>query len=272
MMNFLEIRLIDILDIILVAYLLFQVYLLIRGTVAIKIFVGIFFTYLIWLIVKALNMQLLSSILGQVMGVGVIALLIVFQQELRRFFLLLGSRYFSKFDVSLESWFSFMVKQQPHVKVHSIVKACDRMSKSMTGALIAIANSSRLDTYAETGTTINASTSSILLETIFFKNGPMHDGAVIINNDKIFAARCVLPVSDNQFMPKHYGLRHRAAKGLSEITDAFVIVISEETGFISYVKYGNIYPNISPSELKQALEEEFLKSQVKKRTKTVVIK
>lgn len=258
-MGFLSISFLDILDIFIVAYLIYQGYMLIKGTVAINIFIGISFVYLIWLLVKAINMQLLSSILGQFMGVGVIALIIVFQQEIRGFLLLLGTQYFSNKTFSLETIFSFMRKKEnPKIKIDSIVLACKNMAKAKTGALIAVTNQSKLHTYAQTGDILDAYTSSRLIETIFAKNTPLHDGAVIIIGEKVHAARCVLPVSENQTLPKKLGLRHRAAMGMSEMTDAFIIIVSEETGNISFAKLGHIKINISSNELKRLLEKEFI--------------
>lgn len=276
-MSFITIEFLDILDIVLVAFLLYQVYMMIKGTVAINIFVGISSAYLIWLLVKALNMELLSSILGQVMGVGVIALIIVFQQEIRRFLLLMGTKYFSNRNFSLEYLFSFFMKENPpQVDIESIVNACEHLASTKTGALIAISNKSELASYAETGEILNAHTSSRLLETIFFKNSPLHDGAVIISEDKIYAAACLLPVSEDQTLPKQLGLRHRAAMGLSEITDALVLIISEETGYISYTQLGKIKTNVRPAELERIMREKLKiespeqKNGIVKRTKMEV--
>ena len=259
-MSFLNIGIIDFIDIILVAILLYKLYNLLKGTVAINIFAGIFILYLIWLLVKALNMSLLSSILGQFMGVGVIAIIIVFQQEIRRFFLIIGSEYLSNINLSLENIFSKILKEEPKVRVYSIAIACINMSKSKTGALIVISDSSKLTTYTETGTQINGETSSSLLENIFFKNSPLHDGAVIIIKDKIKAASCILPVYENKNIDDRYGLRHRSALGVSKATNTFVIVVSEETGEISYIKEGKFHPNIKGTELRKILEDEFIKS------------
>lgn len=260
-MSFISIRILDILDIIILAYILYQFYMLIRGTVAINIFIGIASVYLIWQLVKAFNMQLLSTVLGQFIGVGVIALIIVFQQELRKFLLMIGSRYFSNKNLSIENIFSYFSKRaRPQVRINAIVKACENMSRKKTGALIVIQRNTDLIAYAETGDSIGALTSNRLLETIFFKNTPLHDGAVIIKGEKIAYARCVLPVSDNRTLPKHLGLRHRAALGLSETSDAFVIIVSEETGNISHASMGRINTEISSKELKQVLENEFSQS------------
>jgi diadenylate cyclase len=250
---FLEIRPIDILDITLVALLLYQLYKLIRGTVALKIFFGLFSFIVFWLLVNALGMELLGSILDAVVSVGVIAIIVLFQEEIRNFFLLLGSRY--KFD----KWFSLdkvMAKNQSgmlNIYINPIVQACENLSKSRTGALIIITNQSELVDIAKTGDLLNANISSALLESIFFKNSPLHDGAVIINQNKIKAARCILPISHNTDVPKKLGLRHRAGLGVSQSTDALVIIVSEENGKISYAKGGKITYNISKEELKRFL-------------------
>lgn len=258
---FISIRVLDIIDILLVALLLYQIYVLIKGTVAINIFMGIFSLYLFWLIVKALNMELLSSILGQIIGVGVIALIIVFQQEVRRFLLLIGTRYFSKNRFSIERLFRIKTeKYDSPVNIEAIVRACRNLSEQKNGGLIVITQDSNLQLYAETGDIINAETSSRLIENIFFKNSPLHDGAMIIQNNLIHAVRCILPLSEKTDLPASYGLRHRAAIGISEITDALVVVVSEETGRISFVKSGEIDIPITPLKLREALEESLLSS------------
>lgn len=254
---FIKIRILDIIDILLVAFLMYQVYLLIRGTVAMNIFIGIISVYLIWLIVKALNMQLLGSILGQVIGVGVIALIIVFQQEIRRFLIFIGNQYFSNQKFSLENLFSMDVPTKAGVKIKSIVKACITMVDTRTGALIVLARKSNMKIYAETGDILNAQTSSRLLISIFNKESPLHDGAVILKGEKVYAARCILPVTENPNIPPALGLRHRAALGMSEQTDSLVIVISEQTGTISIADNGHLELDLDSKELMQRLEEEF---------------
>lgn len=253
--GFITFRILDLIDIFLVALLLYQIYMLIRGTVAINIFVGIFVLYIFWLIVKALNMELLSSILGQIIGVGVIALIIVFQQEIRRFLLYIGTRYLSKNRFSLENLlFPKQKNMVEPVNTEAITRACRNMSETKTGALIVIARKSELQLYAETGDIINAETSSRMIESIFFKNNPLHDGALIIKNDKINAARCVLPSTEKMNLPAHYGMRHRAAIGITEHTDAVVVVVSEETGKISLVHDGIIKYGLTSMELKPLLD------------------
>lgn len=253
---FITLRILDVIDILLVAVLLYQVYRLIKGTVAINIFIAVFAVYLLWLVVKALNMELISSILGQVIGVGVIALIIVFQQEIRRFLLIIGTRYLSRRNFTLEGLFSVNLKTSSSIDVEAIVTACENLSLSKTGALIVIARKSELSTIAEGGDILNANTSSRLLESIFFKNSPLHDGAVIIIGEKIHAARCVLPISENIYLPANFGTRHRAALGMSEKTDAIVIVVSEETGEISVCKTGEITTGLTSSELREFFQKE----------------
>jgi uncharacterized protein (TIGR00159 family) len=254
---FIKIRILDVIDILLVAYLMFQVYLLIRGTAAMNIFIGILSVYLLWIIVKALNMQLLGTILGQVIGVGVIALIVVFQQEIRRFLIFIGNRYLTRNRLSFEKVFPVVFGGQPNIKIKSIIKACMNMAKSRTGALIVLGRKSELSIFAETGDIIDANTSSRMLESIFNKNSPLHDGAVIIINDRIAAARCVLPVSENLNLPPNYGLRHKAGLGMSEQTDSLVIIVSEETGSISLAEHGSIYSDIDLKDLTRVLEREF---------------
>lgn len=255
--GFITLGLFDILDILLVAFLFYQVYMLIKGTVAINIFAGLFSFYLLWLLVRALNMELLSSILGQFIGVGVIALIIVFQQEIRKFLLMVGTRYKFNKRFSLENFFSVKEEGVEEVSVNEIVEACERMSRSKTGALIVIAKESQLNSYANTGQILNAHISSSVLETIFFKNSPLHDGAVIIENDLILAARCIIPVSDSTWIPGSLGLRHRAAIGMTQNTDAHVVIVSEESGSISYAMGGKIDVNISTEELRSFLLGDF---------------
>jgi len=253
---FITLRILDIIDILLVAVLLYQVYRLIKGTVAINIFIAVFAVYLLWLVVKALNMELIGSILGQVIGVGVIALIIVFQQEIRRFLMIIGTRYLSRRNFTLESLFSVNLKTISNINVEAIVTACENLSASKTGALIVIARKSELSTITEGGDILNAETSSRLLESIFFGNNPLHDGAVIIIGEKIHAARCVLPISENIYLPANFGTRHRAALGMAEKTDALVIVVSEETGEISVCKTGEITTGLTSAELREFLKKE----------------
>lgn len=247
----------DIIDIVLVALIMFQIYRLIRGTAAFSIFIGIFFIYLFWLVVKALNMELITALLGQVMGVGVIALIIVFQQEVRRFLLVLGNRYMAGRSLPVIRFF-FPVKEVQYSsrEAEEIVRACESMSQKRTGALIVIGRKSSLDIYAEGGEIIKARISAELIETIFFKHTPLHDGAILVDRDHILAARCPLPITDRVLLPQHFGMRHRAAVGMSERTDALIVVVSEETGDITFVSDGEVREDITPNELRNLLQKE----------------
>jgi uncharacterized protein (TIGR00159 family) len=244
----------DIIDILLVAFIFFQLYRIIKGTAAFSIFIAAFFIYLFWLVVKALNMQLVSSLLGQVIGVGVIALIIVFQQEVRRFLLVLGNRYIKNNKFSFSRFFrSSQEEQSAPLIAAEIVMAVQNMASVKTGALIVIGRQGRLDVFTEGGEILKAQVSAGLLETIFFKNTPLHDGAVLIEDGLVLAARCPLPVTDRVTVPSHFGMRHRAAIGMSEHTDALVVVVSEETGIISVADAGEVRSNLSPNELKNIL-------------------
>lgn len=254
---FIHIRLLDIIDIILVAILFYQLYMLIRGTVAYSITLGIAAIYLFWWAVRAMQMELLSTILGSVLGVGVIALIIVFQQEIRRFLIFIGSRYVEGNRISVEKILNIRFESKPQVKIRSIMKAIMQFSLEKTGALIVIRNKSNLDMYAETGDVLNAENSSRLFVSIFNKTSPIHDGAVIVENDKIKAARVILPVTENMDLPPEYGLRHRAGLGISEVTDSLVIIVSEESGQISMAENGILQKNIPSRLLRKKLEEEF---------------
>ena len=254
------ITILDIIDIVLVAIILYQMYRLIRGTTALSIFLGIFIVYLFWLIVRALEMELISSIMGQVIGVGVIALIIVFQQEIRRFLLLIGTRYFGKRSFSFEKLFSSgsKVSGERLLFIEEIVRAVETMAETKTGALIVIARRGTLDLYSGGGEVLNAKINSELLQSIFFKNSPLHDGAVLIEAGKILAARVPLPANDNPNLPPRFGMRHRAAMGISEQTDSFVIVVSEERGKISVADGGAVTENLKPNDLRQLLSKEVL--------------
>ncbi len=253
-MGFLDFTLWDFLDIILVALIMYYVYKVTRGTQAPNIITGILVIYLLWIVVQALNMEMLSAILGQITGVGVIALIIVFQPEIRRFLQVIGNR-------SRQRQHSFLGKlfdlggEEKQVNVSflaPIVKACSDMSQTKTGALIVIQKETDLASVIETGIVIDSAISAALLKNIFFKNSPLHDGAVIIRDARIAAAKCVLPSTQNE-VPVSFGMRHRAALGISELTDAIVVVVSEETGAISVAHNGQINCDISPTALQEEI-------------------
>ena len=253
--SFLSFRIIDVIDVLIIAYLLYQSYMLTKDTIAVNIFIAIFGIFLFWLLVKALNMQLTGAMLQQVFSIGAIALVVLFQPEIRRFLVNLGAKYRTRHKWRFDKLFASDKELIHDVKIKSIAKACINMSESKTGALIVIARSTPLKIYAETGDVIDANTSSRLLENIFFKNTPLHDGAVIIDKDRVHAARCILPVSESRNLPPNLGLRHRAALGVTENTDALAIIVSEETGHISIADHGVIHENLSKNELIQRLEK-----------------
>ena len=259
MFNIINIQLIDIIDIIVVGLLIFQIYRLIRGTAAINIFVGIIILYIIWIIVQALGMSLLSALMGQVLGVGFIALIVLFQQEIRRVLLHLGSRYLNSKNTHriANSIFGKHGKSIGLEDLEEITQAARKMSETNTGALMVLKHSSSLDFIVETGDIVDANINRRLIENLFFKNSPLHDGAMVIANGRIHAARCTLPITENPNIPAHLGMRHRAAAGITEQTDATVIVVSEETGNISHVKNGEIKVINSLTELRIAIENSY---------------
>ena len=253
--GFLEIGWLDIIDILLVSFLLYQLYKLMRGSVAVKIFGGFLSLYLFYLVVRAAQMELLSSILGQFMGVGVIAAIILFQQEIRKFLLLIGKSTSLNRENFAKSLMIWRKPDQMEMNIGPIIDAAKSMSASSTGALIVFSRDSELKFYVDSGDAIDADVSSRLLLSIFNKYSPLHDGAVIIFNSRIRAARCILPVSENDNLPAQYGLRHRAAIGMSEATDTLILVVSEETGQMSLARHGHIWHNLSGLELRKKINE-----------------
>lgn len=253
--GFLEISWVDIIDITLVSFLLYQVYKLMQGSVAVKIFLGFLSLYLIYLVVNAAEMELLSAILGQFMGVGVLAAIILFQQEIRKFLLLIGKSTAFNSDNIFGGLPWRRNDPSKNINITPIIEAAKTLGGSNTGALIVFSKNSELRFYAESGDLIDAVISKRLLLSIFNKYSPLHDGAVIIYQGRVKAARCILPVTEQENLPAHFGLRHRAAIGMSEITDSLVIVVSEETGQLSAVKSGKIYHNLSTQELRKRINE-----------------
>jgi diadenylate cyclase len=255
MTGFITIRFLDILDIFLVALLLYQIYRLIKGTVAFNIVIGLFSLYLLWLIVKALNMQLLGSIMGQFIGVGVLALIIVFHPEIRKFLVFIGTNYNLNRILSIDRLLGIHKEKSFDDEIFEIIAdACFSLSKSKIGALIVIAGHSELLEQINTGEILNAEISSSLIRTIFYKNTPLHDGAVIIKDNKIVSAGSILPLTQRE-IDKFLGLRHRAAIGITENTDAVSIVVSEERGSVSFAVNGEIKRRISREILIDLLKE-----------------
>jgi len=258
MLEFIPFSFLDVLDILLVAMLLYYIYKLLKGTVAINIFIGIALIFIIWKITQALKMEMLSSILGYLLSGGVIALMIVFQQEIRKFLLMIGTTNFSNKRSFLKQLKFLQSEISPEIDTESILKACTNLSKTKTGALIVIERTNSLDFLINTGDAINALINNVILESIFFKNSPLHDGATIIRDNYIVATRVVLPISDNSKIPSRFGLRHRAALGISEKTDAVCLLVSEETGEISYIKDGEFVLYTTPEELNEKLKKDLI--------------
>ncbi len=250
---FIQVRIIDIIDIALVALLLYGLYRLLKGTAAISIFVGIVAIFLIWQLVNALQMELLTTILGAFVSVGFIALIIIFQPEIRRFLFTIGA----KTQSGENKFFRIFKRKRQRVSLdtETLCQACKAMSDIKQGALIVITRQNTMPDIVMTGVEIDAEISKPLIENIFFKNSPLHDGAMIITDNRIVAARCILPVTNKTDLPGHYGLRHRAAIGVSENNDCLVLVVSEETGNISLVQEGNI-TTLQPLTMKEILNKE----------------
>lgn len=256
---FITVRWIDVVDVLLVAALIYQLYSLVKGTVAINIFIGIILIYLLWFVVRLMNMQLFGSILSKFIDIGFIALLIVFQPELRRFLLFIGtSDIFTKGRIG-KGLFDFKWNESAvkALDINAITKACKNMSENKTGAIIIITKENDLKFYANTGDAIDAKVSVRMIESIFYKNSPLHDGAIIISNNIIVAARCVLPVTEHADFPAHLGMRHRAAVGITENTDSIAIVVSEQTGEISYSTGGELKHALTHERLRELLEKDF---------------
>ena len=259
-MDFIPFSFIDLIDIVLVALFMFGIYRMSRGTNAPYIFTGIIVIYFVWVVVRALNMELLQAILGQLVSVGVIALIILFQPEIRNFLQAIGRRQGAfKFINNI-----FNNRNDNESSLQPIITACSEMSATKTGALIVIAQRSDLADIVEGGIKLDAKMTVPLLENIFFKNAPLHDGAVVVMGGRVVAAKCILPVTQSP-VPKSYGTRHRAAIGITETSDAVVVVVSEETGGISVAFGGTIERNIAPQNLAQTISKHFIKGDAKKR-------
>lgn len=254
-LNFLDFKITDIIDIILVAILLYYIYKLVRGTVAINIFIGIVMVWGFWKLTQLLDMKMISSMVGGFMSVGLIALIIVFQQEIRKFLLMIGTTNLDKRSWSKKIKF---LKQNglATVDVNALIAACEKMGQTRTGALLVFKRANSLDFVKSTGDSMRAEVNQPLLESIFFKNSPLHDGAAIIEDNLITATRVILPVSNERHIPLRYGLRHRAAVGITEKTDAVALVVSEETGQLSYIKNGEFKKFKDLQELKRILEKD----------------
>ena len=249
---FFEFGIKDFIDILLVAFLLYYTYKVMKASGSINIFTGILVFILIWLVVsQVLEMKLLGSIFDKLVSVGVLALIVLFQEEIRRFLVTLGSHHHAS---ALVRFFTGAKKDGlEHEDIMPIVMACISMSKQKEGALIVIERDVPLNDVVRTGDVIDANINQRLIENIFFKNSPLHDGAMVISKQRIKAAGCILPVSHNLDIPKELGLRHRAAMGISQVSDAQAIIVSEETGAISVAYRGQFYLRLNAEELERLL-------------------
>ena len=250
----------DIIDILLVAILLYQMFKLLKRSGAQNIFVGILAFIICWFLVSyVFKMELLGGIFDRVVSVGTFALIVLFQDEIRRFFSRIGTTREWSLLNSIKRFFGNdnNPKEKSDLDLVQIVISCRNLAKSATGGLIVLTRTNNLEFYTHSGEHINASINSRLIECIFFKNNPLHDGALIISNRSLIAAACILPVSKNQSIPKRMGLRHRAALGITEHSDAIAIIISEETGHISWAVNGQLTVNVKPEQLEHFLSEAF---------------
>lgn len=257
--GFLKVSVWDILDVGIVAYLLFQLYKLLRGSIAFNIFVGLLLLYISWFVVNQLNMDLLSSILDQFVKVGIIILIIIFQPEVRRFLLLLGNttlRQRSNFlDRFLDRNAMSSSAEAHRVAQEALADAILRMSRRRVGALIVFCQNFQLQGIVSGGVELDAKISQAIIESIFAKESPLHDGAVLIDNLKILRASAILPVSEQPNLPKSVGLRHRAAVGLTERSNVVALVVSEETGAISFSRGDTLERKIKEPRLMEILQE-----------------
>jgi len=256
-LNFLEFKITDFIDIVLVAILLYYVYKLVKGTVAINIFLGIVIVWVLWKLTELLQMKMISSVVGGFMNIGLIALIIVFQQEIRKFLLLIGSTNL-RTKRNFGRHFKFLKQESipTETNVDAVIAACKKMGESQTGAILVIERANTLDFVKSTGDKMSIEVTQPILESIFYKNSPLHDGAAIVQGNYITATRVILPVSNERNIPLRYGLRHRAAIGITEKTDALSLVVSEETGTVSYIKNGGFTSYKNFGELSEMIKKD----------------
>ncbi|WP_297062735.1 diadenylate cyclase CdaA [uncultured Duncaniella sp.] len=244
----------DAFDIAIVALLLFYLYRIMKESGTLNIFFGVLAFIVVWVLTsQILELKLLGSILDQFMGIGLLVLVILFQDQIKRFLVELGDHKRWRFLKNLFRHDKGGASSDRRKYVLPIVYACMNMSKTKTGALIVIRQEIPLESYEKSGDIIDADINSRLIENIFFKNSPLHDGAMIIDHDRIRSAGCILPVSHDRNVPRALGLRHRSALGISQATDAFAIVVSEETGNISVAHRGALTTRLSSTELEHRL-------------------
>lgn len=253
-----EITILDICDIAIAALLLFYTYRIMKESGALNLFFGVLAFIGVWIVAsQILEMKLIGTVLDKFMSIGLLIIVILFPDQIKRFLVQLGDRKRWRF---LRKLFKSSKKKSDanlHKNVLPIVYACMNMSKTRTGALVVVEQSMPLDVYEQSGDQIDATINSRLIENIFFKNSPLHDGAMIIANGRIKSAGCILPVSHDTNVPRHLGLRHRSALGVSQATDAVAIVVSEETGYISIAHRGQLSTRLSNAELEQRLADLF---------------
>jgi len=257
--DFLKVTVTDAVDIILVALIIYYIYNLIKNTLAVNLLLGMVIILVIHWVVDALKMNLLSTIINQFISVGIIALIIIFQPEIRRFLLLIGKNTFLQQN---KAWWGYLfgsknIERDNLIRIKPIIDACKSMKKSRTGALIVFVKFYDDQLFANSCELIDSKISKRLLESIFQKYSPLHDGAVVIAENKIKSASCILPLTDNDKLPAQFGLRHRAGIGVSETTDAVAVIVSEETGEIAYAKQGRVRMNVSFGELEKLLNKDF---------------
>lgn len=257
--DFLSFGILDVIDILLVALLLYKLYELIRGTIAMRIFFGVLSIYLMWFVVTALQMQLMSQIFRQFINVGVIAIIIVFQQEIRRFLIAIGNTGFFRRVGSKSGFWSWITKDTKHsgLNVQALADAVFNLAATKTGALIVVEREADLQPIVDSGKRLNAELNTLLIENIFFKNSPLHDGAVIIRGNKIIGASCMLPLSGKRGLPTYYGMRHKAALGVTEELDVIAIIASEETGEVS-IAHGGVLERIEDKAMFRIRLQELL--------------
>jgi len=256
LIGFPALRVIDIFDIVIVAALVFYIYRMSRGTNVMLIFWALLILLVAWRVADALGMRLLGAILSAVASVGLIALVVIFQPEIRKFLLFLGTK--TQLNQSLWQRLQFWrknINSKQSINYEAYINACMHMSQSKTGALIVFKRHNEVEELVNTGERIDALASSALIEALFFKNSPLHDGAVIAHGNTLLAARCILPVTSRLDVDPNLGLRHRSAIGVTEQLDVLSVIVSEETGAISYAIGGVIHHDITPVELRQALEK-----------------
>ncbi|MEM1215197.1 MAG: diadenylate cyclase CdaA [Bacteroidota bacterium] len=257
--GFLKVSLWDVLDVAIVAYLLYLLYKLLRGSIAFNIFIGLLLLYVSSFVVQQLKMELLSSILGEFVKMGIIILIIIFQPEVRRFLLILGNTTLRQRSNLLDRLLDRQgVKgsEKDHQEAQeAVAKAVLRMGKQRIGALIIITKNTSLEGIASGGVTLNAEISQPLLESLFARESPLHDGAVLLEDLKLTRASVILPVSEQTSLPKSVGLRHRAAVGVTEKAKVLAVLVSEETGSVSIAEEGQLRRRLSATDLRAVLGE-----------------